>query len=96
MCRRNLRRPKVADSTGTELRGADLLMRTWILRRLLRRCVLGDEEQNVAVLLPPSVAAVVANAALSLDLRTTVNLNYTAGGRTSERVHQPVRLSAMC
>ncbi|MGA2255824.1 MAG: AMP-binding protein, partial [Thermoguttaceae bacterium] len=79
MCRRNLRRPKVADSTGIELTGADLLTRTWILRRLLRRCVLGDEEKNVAVLLPPSVAAVVANAALSLDVRIAVNLNYTAG-----------------
>ena len=79
MCRRNLRRPKVADSSELELTGADLLAQSWILRRLLRRCGLGDEEKYVAVLLPPSVTAVVANAALALDVRIAVNLNYTAG-----------------
>jgi acyl-[acyl-carrier-protein]-phospholipid O-acyltransferase / long-chain-fatty-acid--[acyl-carrier-protein] ligase len=78
MCRRNLRRSKVSDSSGIDLTGADLLVRTWILRRVLRRRVLCDEEEYMAVLLPPSVAAVVANAALSLDLRIAVNLNYTA------------------
>jgi acyl-CoA synthetase (AMP-forming)/AMP-acid ligase II len=79
MCRGNLRRPKVSDWGDVNLTGAGLLMRTWIFRRLLRRYVLGSEEKYVAVLLPPSVAAVVANAALSLDRRITVNLNYTAG-----------------
>jgi len=79
MCRRNLRRPKVADSSGIELTGANLLARTWILRRLLGRCGLGRDEKYVGILLPPSVAAVVTNAALSLDFRIAVNLNYTAG-----------------
>ena len=64
MCRRRMRRAKVADSTGVELTGAGLLMRTLILRRLLRREVLAPDERNVGLLLPPSVAAVVANAAL--------------------------------
>lgn len=79
MCRRNLRRPKVADSSGLELTGANLLVRTWILRRLLGRCGLGQDEKYVGILLPPSVAAVVTNAALSLDVSIAVNLNYTAG-----------------
>jgi acyl-[acyl-carrier-protein]-phospholipid O-acyltransferase/long-chain-fatty-acid--[acyl-carrier-protein] ligase len=77
MCRRNMRRTKVADSTGTELTGSGLLMRTLILRRLLRREVLSGDEQYVGLLVPPSVAAVVANAAVSLDRRIAVNLNYT-------------------
>jgi acyl-[acyl-carrier-protein]-phospholipid O-acyltransferase / long-chain-fatty-acid--[acyl-carrier-protein] ligase len=77
MCRRRMWRPKVADSTGAELTGADLLMRTLILRRLLRREVLAHDEQNVGLLLPPSVAAVVANAAMAIDCRVAVNLNYT-------------------
>ncbi|MCR4413987.1 MAG: AMP-binding protein, partial [Thermoguttaceae bacterium] len=77
MCRRNMRRVKVADSTGMELTGAGLLMRATILRRLLRRGVLGADETTVGLLLPPSVAAVVANAALFLDCRVPVNLNYT-------------------
>jgi acyl-[acyl-carrier-protein]-phospholipid O-acyltransferase / long-chain-fatty-acid--[acyl-carrier-protein] ligase len=77
MCRRRMRRPKVADSTGAELTGAGLLMRTLILRRLLRREVLAPDEQNVGLLLPPSVAGLVANAALGIDCRIAVNLNYT-------------------
>ena len=76
-CRRNMRRVKVADSTGAELTGAGLLMRTLILRRLLRRGVLAADEKHVGLLLPPSVAGVVANAALSVDGRVAVNLNYT-------------------
>ena len=78
MCRSNLRRPKVADSSGAELTGADVLMRTWVLRRLLSRHVLGRAEQYVGLLLPPSVGAVLANAALSLDRRIAINLNYTS------------------
>lgn len=84
MCRRNLRRPKVADSSETELTGAGLLARTWILRRLLRRHALTAEEQYVGVLLPPSVTAVVTNAALALDRRIAVNLNYTASAEGME------------
>jgi len=80
MCRGNLWRPKVADSSGAELTGAGLLMRTLILRRLLRREVLSDDERHVGLLLPPSVAGVVANAALTLDCRVVVNLNYTVSG----------------
>ena len=77
MCRRRMRQPKVADSTGVELTGAGLLMRTLILRRILRREVLAPDEQNVGLLLPPSVGGVVANAALGIDCRIAVNLNYT-------------------
>jgi acyl-[acyl-carrier-protein]-phospholipid O-acyltransferase/long-chain-fatty-acid--[acyl-carrier-protein] ligase len=77
MCRRNLRRRKLADSTGTVLSGADLLMRTLILRRLLRRHVLQEGEKHVGLLLPPSVPAALANAALSIDGRVPINLNYT-------------------
>jgi len=77
MCRRSLRRAKVADSLGTELTGAGLLLRSLILRRLLRREVLADDEQFVGLLLPPSAGAVLANAAVTLDRRIAVNLNYT-------------------
>ena len=39
--------------------------------------VLADDEKYIGLLLPPSVAAVVVNAALALDCRVAVNLNYT-------------------
>ena len=76
-CRQWRRRGKVADSTGVELTGGELLTRALVLRRLLRRLALGPEERHVGLLLPPSAAAVVANLALALDRRVMVNLNYT-------------------
>ncbi|NQU23574.1 MAG: AMP-binding protein [Candidatus Nealsonbacteria bacterium] len=76
-CRANMRRMKIADTSGTELTGAALLTRTLILRRLLRREVLVEDEKHVGLLMPPSVGAVVSNAALAIDRRTAVNLNYT-------------------
>jgi len=74
--RRAGRRPKCADSLGVQLDGFGLLLRSLLLRRILRR-YLAKDEQAVGVLLPPSVAAVVSNAALALDRRIPVNLNYT-------------------
>ena len=68
---------KVVDSTGAELTGNDLLVRTLIFRRLLLRHVLAEDEKFVGLMLPPSAAAVVANAALPLMRRIPVNLNYT-------------------
>jgi acyl-[acyl-carrier-protein]-phospholipid O-acyltransferase / long-chain-fatty-acid--[acyl-carrier-protein] ligase len=76
-CRRQMRMPKVADSTGMELTGAGLLARTLLVQRLLRRRLLDNDEQQVGILLPPSVGGLVVNAALALDRRVAVNLNYT-------------------
>jgi acyl-[acyl-carrier-protein]-phospholipid O-acyltransferase/long-chain-fatty-acid--[acyl-carrier-protein] ligase len=42
--------------------------------------VLSADERNVGILLPPSVPAVVVNAALTVDRRVAVNLNYTVSG----------------
>jgi len=77
-CKHRGKRMKVADSTGAKLSGHDLLLRTLILRRLLLRHVLKTGEQNVGILLPPSVPATITNFALSFAGKTSVNLNYTA------------------
>jgi acyl-[acyl-carrier-protein]-phospholipid O-acyltransferase/long-chain-fatty-acid--[acyl-carrier-protein] ligase len=71
------RTTKVADSTGQELSGVGLLARALVVRRLLRRRLLGADERHVGILLPPAVGAVVANLGLALDRRVPVNLNYT-------------------
>ncbi|MFO0816489.1 MAG: acyl-[ACP]--phospholipid O-acyltransferase [Pirellulales bacterium] len=68
---------KVADSLGTEVSGGQMLMRALILRRLLRKHVLAADERYVGLLLPPSAGGSIANAALALDRRISVNLNYT-------------------
>ncbi|MCL2120535.1 MAG: AMP-binding protein, partial [Planctomycetaceae bacterium] len=66
-----------ADSTGAKASTREFFLKTLVARRLLRREVLGKDEKNVAVLTPPSVGGVMINAALALDCRTTINLNYT-------------------
>ncbi|HEX2283098.1 MAG TPA: AMP-binding protein [Thermomicrobiales bacterium] len=66
----------LSDSTGASLTGRQTLVRTLVLRRLLRRELAADE-RNIGVLLPPTVAAAVANLALALDRRVAVNLNYS-------------------
>jgi len=76
-CRATMRKWRIADSSGAKLTGAGLLTRALLLRRLLRREVLADDEQHVGVLLPSTVAGVVVNAALALDRRVSINLNYT-------------------
>ncbi|MBN1911123.1 MAG: MFS transporter, partial [Pirellulales bacterium] len=76
-CRRNLRHMKAADSTGAELTGGGLLTRALLVRRVLRREVLAADESRVGLLIPPTVAGVVANAALAIDGRVAVNLNYS-------------------
>lgn len=68
---------KVADSTKTELTGGKLLAATLVIRRVLMREVLGPDEKQVGLLLPPSVGGCLANMALALDGRVAVNLNYT-------------------
>ncbi len=76
-CRHSMFTKKVADSTGMEMTGGSLLMRTLIFRRLLKREVLASDEQFVGLLIPPSAGGVLANAALTLAGRVAVNLNYT-------------------
>ena len=74
-CKKQKFRSKVADSSGSDLTGGMTLLRTLVLRRLLKRHVLGKDEKNVGVLLPPSVGGTLTNLALTLDKRVAVNLS---------------------
>lgn len=76
-CRKAMFSLKVADSSGMSLKGGELLMRIMILRRLLMRKVFTEDEKYVGILLPPSIGAVVTNAAVTLAGKVTANLNYT-------------------
>ncbi len=76
-CKVRKRAFKIADSMGASLQGGEVLLRALILRRLLRRHTLKTDEQYVGVLLPPSAPGFLANLALALDKRISVNLNYT-------------------
>lgn len=76
-CKKQKFRFKAADSSGSKTTGGSTLMRSLILRRLLRRHVLDADEINVGILIPPSVGGLVTNLALALDRRVSINLNYT-------------------
>ncbi|QDS91769.1 Bifunctional protein Aas [Roseimaritima multifibrata] len=85
-CRSRLFRRQAVDSTGVDLTGGRLLTAVLVTRRLLARSgVVNEAEAMVGVLLPPSVAAVIANTAIGLSGKATVNLNYTL---TDERVEK--------
>ncbi len=75
-CKRTKSREKVADSSGMKLTGARLLAGSLAFYRALNR-KLARNEQHVGLLLPPSVGGCLANMAVALARRVSVNLNYT-------------------
>ena len=76
-CKRQKFKSKCVDSLKSEEKGGTLLLRSLVLRRLLKREVLGADETNVGVLIPPTVGGAIVNLALGLDQRVAVNLNYS-------------------
>jgi acyl-[acyl-carrier-protein]-phospholipid O-acyltransferase/long-chain-fatty-acid--[acyl-carrier-protein] ligase len=76
MCRQVGGRSKLAD-LSSEITGRQLLIKALVLRRILLREILTDDEHCVGLLLPPSVGGAVVNAAVPLCRRVPVNLNYT-------------------
>jgi len=75
--RANWRKLALADADGRELSFGKTLTGALVLRTLLRRR-LADDETRVGIALPAGIGSCLANLALTLDRRTTVNLNYTA------------------
>lgn len=91
-CKKRIGKSKLADSLGTDVTGGQALMRALILRRLLRKHVLGNDEQHVGLLLPPLVGGVLANMAVVLDKRVPVNLNYTV---SSDVMNQCIEIAGI-
>ena len=76
-CRTARSRLKVADSSGQELTGSRVLIGTLCIKRVLERLWLKSDEKNIGILLPPSNGGLLANMAITVSGRVTVNLNYT-------------------
>lgn len=76
-CRTSRSRLKVADSTGQELTGNRTLIGTLCIKRALERLYLQPDEKTVGILLPPSNGGLLANMAITVSGRVSVNLNYT-------------------
>ncbi|HEX5413576.1 MAG TPA: acyl-[ACP]--phospholipid O-acyltransferase [Terriglobia bacterium] len=72
--RRNWHRFAMADSSGRRLNFGQTLTGAMLFRSLVRRrCA---HEQNIGLLLPPSVPAALLNLGISLSGNVPVNLNY--------------------
>jgi len=76
--RKNWGDKALSDSLGTNLTYAKTLVAALIMKKRLAR-IIPKEEQNIACLMPTSVGGALANIALALLGKTSVNLNYTAG-----------------
>lgn len=74
--RKNPFRFCMADSSGRELKYFQALILSVALSKKINP-VLG-KENNVGILIPPSIAGVLANTAVSMLNKVPVNLNYTA------------------
>jgi acyl-[acyl-carrier-protein]-phospholipid O-acyltransferase/long-chain-fatty-acid--[acyl-carrier-protein] ligase len=78
------------DSTAVSLTYGQLLIRAIALANLLKHRL--QEESAVGILLPPSAGAVLANLALSLLGKITVNLNYASGQKMLDSCTDQCRL----
>lgn len=66
--------PCVIDTTGVELSHGKVMAAVASFSHKMRAI---DNEKNVAILLPASSAAIIANMAVMLNAQTAVNINFT-------------------
>lgn len=72
--------PAVLDSRGSAHSYGELALRALALARVMERTFAKPaEEPRVGIILPPSVAGALANLALGMTRRASVNLNALAG-----------------
>ncbi len=76
-CKKTLSAVRLADSSGVELTGGKLLAATLAMRRVLVREIIGKDEKFIGILLPATAGGALANLAVTLAGRTSVNLNFT-------------------
>ena len=70
-CKKSMKRPRMADSSGVELTGSRLLASVLALRRVLIRDILAADERHVGILLPPTVACGLAKDRKSTRLNSS-------------------------
>jgi acyl-[acyl-carrier-protein]-phospholipid O-acyltransferase/long-chain-fatty-acid--[acyl-carrier-protein] ligase len=92
---RNLFRPCIVDNAAGEkmLTWGKMFVATMCVTRFLR-AKLGPE-QNVGVWMPTSLGGTLANIAIALLRKTSVNLNYTAGSEAVLSAAKQSRLRAV-
>ncbi len=69
--------PRMRDTTGRRLNGLTALVGARLVAQWLQKQL--GPQQNVGVMLPPSAGGALANIALALLGKTSVNLNFSLG-----------------
>ena len=77
--RANWLRAAISDTSGKKMTYGKTLMSSLILAKKISGTV--TIQENIGILLPASVGAVLSNLAVSLLGKTPVNLNFTAGNQ---------------
>jgi len=75
VARRNWKRLCMTDTTGKKLTYGQALIAVILLAERCRSIL--KNQQNIGILMPPSVGGAIANVAMGLLRKTAVNLNYT-------------------
>ena len=91
--RRHRRRRCICDSTGRKLNYGKTLTSAIALSRQVDR--LAEGQGKVGILLPPSAAGVLANIAVTMSGRISVNLNYVASEEARRSAINQCRLTCI-
>ncbi len=67
-----------ADSTGLSLSHHELISAVMLMAKKFKAIAPASEQQNIGILMPPSVGGTIVNLACWMNGQTVVNLNYTA------------------
>ena len=82
VARRNWSRPCIMDTTGKKLNYGRTLTASVLLADKLRNQT--RDQDNIGILLPPSVAGTITNIAVALLGKTSVNVSYAVSGETRQ------------
>lgn len=83
----------VADSSGRKLNYAMTLVSAVALTNQLKRKL--KDEMNVGIMLPPSVAGVLANIAVSFLNKVPINLNHTTSKESLDSIFRQTQMKVV-
>ncbi|MBI5244712.1 MAG: MFS transporter [Elusimicrobia bacterium] len=83
----------LADSTGRRMNSLQVVSGAWLLGRTLDKEL--PPAEAVGLLLPPTVAAALANIGLSMMGRMPINLNYTASPEVVAQCARKARVASI-
>ena len=92
--RRNWNKLAIADSSGREFKFGELLIASLILRERMRKLT-SKAEGRIGILLPTGSGSAIANLAVTLDRRVSVNLNYTASPASVESAQKQCEIKTV-